>query len=43
MVADVDLGLKIPTTFILATLEKLLVVIGEVDIGPIPDIIFPIT
>ena len=31
---DMDLGLNIPDTFPLETLEKLLVVIGELDIGP---------
>ena len=43
MMADMDLGLKRPSNFPIATLDKLLVVIGEVDIGPRPATIPPIT
>ena len=42
MVEDVDLGLKRPSTFLLKIREKLLVVMGEVDIGTIPATITPI-
>ena len=43
MVADVDLGLNVPATFPLVTLEKLLVVVGDVDIDPITDTLSAIT
>ena len=33
---DVDLGIKILATFIIATLDKMLVKIGEAGIGPRP-------
>ena len=40
---DVYLGLNIPATFPLATSEKILVVVIEVYIVPIPATITPIT
>ena len=43
MVTDMDIGLNIPGTFLLVILEKLLVVIGEVDIYPRPATIPPVT
>ena len=43
MMAGVDLGQKRPAAFTLAIWDKLLVVLGEVDIGPRPDPIPPIT
>ena len=43
MMEDMEKYLKKPATFTLAKLEKMLVVIGEVDIGPIPSTITPIT
>ena len=42
MMADVDIGLKRPATITLTILEKLLTVIGEVDIGPIKATLTPI-
>ena len=36
MMEEVDIGLKIPATILLTTAEKLLMVMGEVDIGLIP-------
>ena len=41
--ADVDLGLKRPEPFTIETLDKLLVVMGEVYICTIPTTITPIT
>ena len=41
--ADVDLCLNRPSTFTLTELERLLVVIVEVDIGPVPYTIPSIT
>ena len=41
MMVDVDLGLEIPDTFPLKIQEKLLVVMGEFDIGPRPTTIPP--
>ena len=43
MMADTDLGLKRTATFPLVIQDKLLVVMGDVDIGPIPATIYPIT
>ena len=43
MMADVDIGLKIPATFPLVIWYKPLVVMGEVGIGTIPDTLPPIT
>ena len=40
---DVDLGLKIPATLIFKILYKWLMVIGEFNIGLIPDTLPPIT
>ena len=40
---DVYIGLKIPATFHLAIQEKLLMVMGELDIGPRPFTFTPIT
>ena len=43
IMVDVDLGIKILATIILAIWEKLLMVMGEVDIGTRPDTLPPIT
>ena len=43
MTAEMDLVLKIPATFPLAIVEKLLMVIGEVDIGLRPETPPPVT
>ena len=43
MMADMDIGLKILDTITLTTRKKLLMAIGEVDIGPIPGTLYPIT
>ena len=43
MMTDVDLSLKLPYTLPLETWKKLLTVIEEVDIGPIPATLPPIT
>ena len=43
MVADVYIGLKKPATFPLTIWKKLLVVMGEVNIGPRPATLYPIT
>ena len=43
MMADVDLGLNIQVNSPLTILENLLVAMGEVDIGPIPATLPPIT
>ena len=40
---DVDIGLKIPSTYTLEIREKLLVVMVYLDIGPRPATILPIT
>ena len=40
---EVDLGIKIPANFTIEIWEKLLVMMGEVDIGTIPDTPPPIT
>ena len=39
----VDIGIKIPANFTLAIHEKILLAMGEVDIGPRPATIPPIT
>ena len=41
MVADVYIGLKKPATFPLTIKDKLLVVIGDFYLGPIPDTLPP--
>ena len=43
MMVDVDIGLKMPSIFPLTVWDKLLVVIGEMDIGPTPPTLPPIT
>ena len=43
MLSDVDIGLNIPATFTIEKLDKLLMEIGDVDIGPIPANLPPIT
>ena len=43
MMADVDIVLKIPYNFTLAIQEKLLVVMGDVGIGPRPSTLTTIT
>ena len=42
MIAEVDIGLKRPATFPLTKLDKLLVVIGEVNMGTRPATLPPI-
>ena len=39
----VDIGIKIPANFTLAIHEKILLAMGEVDIGPRPATLSPIT
>ena len=41
MIVDVDIGLKRPPTFTLTIKDILLVVMGELDIGPRPATITP--
>ena len=43
MMVDVYIGIKILATFPLEIREKLLVVMGELDIGPRPVTLTPIT
>ena len=43
MMADMDLGLKIPDTITIKIWKKRLMAIGEVDISPIPGTLYAIT